>query len=217
MSLKISRIAALVGTLVAVVAMSVAASSASALTIHTKFEKWTVTGGITDKKLNQAITLPAGSEFNGSAAVSLNTLSGEVDGVVTVPPFKTTLKILGQPAETGVTFTEVGEADGSVAPSSTPGLETLTVPASANIGFTSLKILGLSIPTECKTSSPVSFPLVDNLTLTELLNTGATFTGTTTLPSISCGGLLGFLESGLLTELISGPSNPYTLAFAPPA
>lgn len=214
MSRMISRLAALAACLT--MGALVVATSASALTIQPRFEKWTVTGGIFDKKLNQPINLPAGSEFNGSAVVELNTLTGTVDGTVTAPPFKTTLKILGQSAETGVTFTEVGEAEGSVAPSSTPGLETLTVPAAANIGFTSLKILGLSIPTACKTSSPVSFPLIDNLTLVELVSTGAKFAGTAALPRISCSGLLGFLESSLLTQLLSGPNNPYSLAFAPP-
>ncbi len=48
------------------------------------------------------------------------------------------------------------------------------------------------------------------------LATGATFTGTTTLPSVKCqGGLLGGLFGVVMTSLFSGPNNPFEFTIEP--
>jgi Animal haem peroxidase len=39
-------------------------------------KSWTVSGTLTDKKTNQAITIPSGSTFNGSAEVDRETGAG---------------------------------------------------------------------------------------------------------------------------------------------
>lgn len=209
--------AALVGMLAAVGALSLATTSASAFTIKSSFTNWVVSGTLTAKKLNQTITLPEGSTFNGEASVELATITGTVTGVVAIPPFNTTLKILGIPATVGLTFTQVGTVAGSIEPSKTePKDVILSVPTNANIGFTTVSILGLTIPTSCETSKPASLPLKDELTLVELLTVGSHFTGTTSFPSVRCGGLLGPIEGALLTTLFSGPNNPFAIAITPP-
>jgi hypothetical protein len=76
--------------------------------------------------------------------------------------------------------------------------------------------MGLTIPTSCTTTESASLALTDNLTREELLSKGWSFTGTTTLPRFKCeGGFLGGLLSWVLSTLISGPENPYSLRFAP--
>ena len=133
-----------------------------------------------------------------------------------MPPFKASVKIFGLlPITLGVTFTESGPVTGAISVSGTN--VTLTGTAKDNIGLTGVTLLGLNIPTTCKTSSPVTFPLSTTEPISSL-ESGApvTFNGTTTLPSISCeGGLLGSLFGSVITELMSGPGNAFTLTIAP--
>jgi hypothetical protein len=176
-----------------------------------EFKNWILTGSLTDKKLGEKITLPAGSTFNGKA-----TLPGPLTGKTVVPPFKASVKIFGLlPITLGVTFTEAAPITGTVAISGSNVV--LTGTAKDNIGLTGVTLLGLNIPTTCKTSSAVSFPLSATEPISSL-EKGApiTFNGTTTLPSINCeGGLLGSLFGSVITELMSGPGNAFTLTIAP--
>jgi hypothetical protein len=118
----------------------------------------------------------------------------------------------------GLEFTRVGSIEGSVGESATiPGDFSLSLPAKANIGFSSITIFGLKIPTTCVTSEPLAFNLLDTLSLEELLSSGAHFMGTTKFPALKCEGSTGALDSTILTSLFSGPSNPYSMTIAPPA
>ena len=92
----------------------------------------------------------------------------------------------------------------------------LSVPFQANMGITSVSISSIKIPTQCKTATPVSFPLSTNLTLLEIVAVGSHFTGTTTLPNIKCGGLFGGLLGPVLSLLMSGPNNAYEFNINPP-
>jgi hypothetical protein len=175
------------------------------------FKNWILTGSLTDKKLGEKITLPAGSTFNGTG-----TLPGPLTGNTAVPPFKASVKIFGLlPITLGVTFTESGPVTGAISVSGSN--VTLTGTAKDNIGLTGVTLLGLNIPTTCKTSSPVTFPLSTTEPISSLeKGDPVTFNGTTTLPSISCeGGLLGSLFGSVITELMSGPGNAFTLTIAP--
>ena len=71
------------------------------------------------------------------------------------------------------------------------------------------------MPVSCQTSTPVSFPLVADVPALSLA-TGAPFTGKVTLPSRKCGGALGGLLGPLLTGLMPGPNNAFSLTIAPP-
>jgi hypothetical protein len=145
-------------------------------------------------------------------------LSGPLTGKVAIPPFNAVVKILGVPATIGVEFIQVGSAEGFAGQSRTlPGDLALSIPTKEEIGFTTIGILGLTIPTICATLEPLSLPLLAEVSAGELLATGAHFIGTTTVPSVGCSGSLGTLESALLTSLFSGPGNPYSITIAPPA
>ena len=91
----------------------------------------------------------------------------------------------------------------------------VTGTAKDNIEITSVGLLGLTIATSCKTEEPVVFGLHSSRSPTELLTIGATSSGETTLPAVQCGGPLGGVAGSLLTLLMSGPHNPYTLTIAP--
>ncbi|HEY4812220.1 MAG TPA: hypothetical protein VIH71_14295 [Solirubrobacteraceae bacterium] len=61
----------------------------------------------------------------------------------------------------------------------------------------------------------MTFSLKTTLTLGELLDVGPHFTGTTTIPPITCEGPSGLVLGTLITGLMSGPENPYELYIAP--
>ena len=152
-----------VATLAAILAVSaVAATSASASTtqapviVEQGIYGWEVLGSLTAKKLNQAVVLPKGSYFEGEGNfTSLMPIKGKLTGQLHVPPFTASLALLGLvPTEVGVTFTQVGQAEGTVvaAPlAQCPGAPegaicaTFHIPAKANLGITMLGTLGLKI------------------------------------------------------------------------
>jgi hypothetical protein len=235
MSLKTGRIVVLAATVAALLTMSVATTPASAAgTIKPLFKNWVVSGTLTPKKLNEPVTLPQGSTFNGGGTIEIEyfaktksyAITGTITGALFVPPFSASLKLLGiVPTTVGVTFTQVGEAVGTVvsAPSADCGGEpsafvacvTLSVPTKANVGITSVGTLGVGVPTTCETSSPVVFALSTTLTLAELADTGPHFKGTTTIPPLTCSGPEALVLAPTLSAVMSGPGNAYALTIAP--
>jgi hypothetical protein len=174
------------------------------------FKNWKLTGSLTVKKLNEKITLPAGSTFNGSA-----TIPGALTGDTSVPPFSASIKLFGfVPTTLGVTFTESGHVTGTVTPVAGGNL-LIKGTSKDNIGITGVGFLGLNIPVSCKTNEAVTFPL--EATASPLaLSKGLTFSGTTTLPKVTCsGGLLGALFGPIISELLAGPNNAFSLTIAP--
>jgi hypothetical protein len=219
-------LAAIAAALAAAAILSFAASSASAVTIPYTFTNWAVWGSLTPKKLNEPIILPKGSTFNGTGLLnsSASELTGTVTGNIYVPPFNAALKVLGIPTSVGATFTQVGPLEGAIAeaPSSdckgshfAGSCVTLSVTSRDEVGITALGILGIDIPTHCEIAEPVTLALSDTLPLSQLLDAGAHFTGSTTIPSVKCGGLDGVVLGVLLTGLMSGPENSYTLNIGP--
>jgi hypothetical protein len=178
--------------------------------VEAKFINWKLTGSLTVKKLNEKITLPAGSTFNG-----VGFIPGSLTGDTSVPPFKASVKLFGLlPTTLGITFTESGHTTGTITPAAGGDL-TIKGSAKDTIGITGVGLLGLNIPVSCTTSSPVTFPLETTAPASSLA-TGLTFSGTTTLPSVNCsGGLLGGLFGSVITELLAGPNNAFTLTIAP--
>lgn len=206
--------------------MGIVATAASAGDFQPTIPEWLVSGSLTPKKLNQPVVLPAGSRFNGTANLELGeTISGTLTGTVSVPPFTTTLTLLGVPTTVGVTFTQVGKPNGTVnstAPANCVGAPewgclALQIPTKANVGITAVGLLGAKLPTHCETSEPISLPLSENLTLDELLGEpGPRFAGVATIPSVICHGLEGAVLGPALTAVMSGPDNPYAIGITPP-
>jgi alpha-tubulin suppressor-like RCC1 family protein len=185
-----------------------------------EYNNWVLSGGLSDKKQGQAITLPEGSTFNGSGEVNTETGNGSVNGNLSIPPFTTPLKLFGVlPLSLGVSISEAGPLEGALANSETvPGEEALTIPAKLNLSITSIGLFGLKLPTNCTSAEPVALQLTDTLTREELLKKGWSFTGTTTLPHLNCeAGPLGRVLGFVLSALLSGPENSYSLKFSAPA
>jgi hypothetical protein len=218
------RVATLaVGAAVACGTLFPATSTAA---VNLELKNWAVYGSLTPKKLNEPVILPKGSTFTGVATVTRLTseIEGTLAGKLFVPPFTASLRLVGLvPTNVGVTLTEVGESTGTI--TSVPFAECaqtrvgqacvrLAVHAKAIIGLTAAGILGIEKPTHCETTEPVELPLSATLTMAELLNE-THFAGTATIPPIKCEGLEGLVLATLLTELMSGPGNPYAISLAP--
>jgi len=224
MSRKTRRIA-LALTLVGVLAASAFASATASASVAFPFENWAVWGSLTPAKLNEPVTLPKGSTFNGEALVSLKPpFEGTLEGAITVPPFTASLKLVGIiPTTVGTTFTQVGTAQGTIVPAPASDCPegrfggecvTLKVATKAILGITATGIFGVELPTKCETAEPIDLNLSDTLTSTELVEVGTHFTGVLTLPPIRCEGL-SVLLAPALTLLLSGPNNPYDLHITP--
>ena len=189
-------------------------SSSTTSTTHVivKFNNWALTGFLTDKRLGQTINLANVGTFNGQAVLTANTFSG----YVAVPAFSANVKIFGfLPTTVGLNMVEASPVSGSIGPDpNVSGNLVVNASAKVNIYITAVGLFGINIPTTCKTATPVTFPLQGSFPALQL-TTGATFTGTTTLPAVQCGGILGGLLSPVLTALFSGPGNAYSLSIAP--
>jgi len=205
------------GVLAAMLAFAIpgaaVASAEEPEAVHGKLTNWTLTGSVTDKTIGQTIALPAGCTFNGEI-----TLPGSLLGNTSCPAFTDTVTVLGLPAKLGFTLSESRAVGATITePVAESGNFVLSGSAADNIGVTGITLFGLNISTSCTTSTPVVFPLNAAESGAELLK-AATFTGTTTIPSITCsGGLLGSAFGSVLTTLMSGANNPFTLSVVHPS
>ena len=199
-----ARRAVLALAVTSVVVCAVAAPTASAADVVLPFSNYKVGGTLTVKKLNQSITLPAGSTFNGSANVTKGTLSGHVS----IPTFTSTIRVLGIPTQVTTQLVEAQPVQGTVKldPDLTTHIRSST---SATLYIRKLRLGLLSVPTTCRTVSPIQLTLNYDGPFSFPIN----FNGTTTIPPLVGCGLLG----PTLGALLSGPGNAYHLTLSPPS
>src|ERR1700733_14565690 len=99
---------------VAACAVSVAAlfaSSAQAADFVVPFTNWQVGGTLTLAKLRQNVQFPAGSTFNGTADLT----TGQLSGNVFIPPFTSTIRVLGIPTQVREQVVQANPVTGTVA------------------------------------------------------------------------------------------------------
>ena len=185
-------------------AVVVSVPAASAADVVLPFTNYKVGGSLTVKKLNQSITLPAGSTFNGSANLTTQQLSGNVF----IPEFTSTIKVLGVPTQVTTKLDEAQPVQGSITvdPNFTIHVRSTT---SAILRIKKLRLGLLGVPTTCRTAEPIQLTLNYDGPLAFPL----AFDGTTTIPHLTGCGLLG----PTLGTLLSGPNNPYHVTLAPPS
>ncbi len=165
---------------------------------------WPLTATVGLKTLNQTVYLPTTSTFTADANITAKTLKGNLN----VPEFKQSVSIIGLPVPVGLRITPVGDTTGS-ASLDNDGI--LHVHGKAQVNITVTSLLGIPFG-ECKTVTPVDFPLDFDGPVSSLGNGGLTFKGTTTFPQIK-----GCIVSGILSALMSGTGQSYSFTVAPPA
>jgi hypothetical protein len=194
---------ALLCTIAALAAATVlAVPSASAQDIVLPFTDYQVGGNLTVKKLNQSITLPEGSTFNGTANLTTNELQGDVF----IPEFTSTIKVLGIPTQVTTKLEQAQPVQGTVALNGSN--LSIRSTSSAILRIKKLRLGLLSVPTTCRTAEPV----VLTLNYEGPLAFPLAFDGVTTIPRLTGCGLLG----PTLGTLLSGPGNAYHVTLSPP-
>jgi hypothetical protein len=226
MAVTTQRVARVLAGLAVTCGTLAATTSASAYELKVP-AKFAVYGSLTDKKLNEKVVLPKGSSFTGLVNIT-NIAEGEffakLSGNLSVPPWTASLKVAGVvPVTTDLTLTEVGESGGTI--SAAPPAEcahdriggecvTIAVKSKAILGITAAGVAGVELPTHCVTSEPLELALRTTETSPSLQHE-THFTGTATIPSLTCEGLQGPVVALALTTAMSGPENPYAIGLAP--
>ena len=185
---------------------AVGAAVPAAQAAEVPFPGWTVKGDLTVAKLNQKVTLPPGSRFDGV----LDTTTQQLTGHVVVPRFTTRFTVLGVPADATLELVEAGPSTAKVVLGGTTTIDGQSAFV-INIRRLSSPLLPLNlVGGSCRTSAPVVLPL-HYKGPPDFVN-GFKFTGVTTIPSLTgCG-----LATPLLNLLMAGPNNPFNITIAPP-
>lgn len=165
---------------------------------------WTLNASIDLKTLKQTVLLPKDSTFTADSNMTINRLNGTMN----VPNFKQTLKIVGLPVTVGLSVKPNGLTSGSVTLDNEGKLK---IQGTAYADITVSSLYGLPIG-ECKTTSPVAFPLNFEGPISSLGNGNLTFSGTTTFPQLK-----GCSISAVLSTLMSGSGQKFTFNVTPPA
>jgi hypothetical protein len=190
-----------------VVVLSTLALAAPASAQTVPFPNWDVKGTLTIKKLGQNVAFPAGSKFNGTLDAATKKLTGHV----TVPTFKARLRVLGFPVDATLELVETSPVAGTV----TLG-GTTTIDATTSFVIRVRRLASPYLPlnlvaSRCQTADPVTLLL--HYSGPPDFAKGFAFNGTTTIPRLTgCG-----LTTPLLTLLMSGPGNAFSVSIAPPA
>ncbi len=168
---------------------------------------WALGGSVTLKKLGLKLSFPAGATVNASADIT----SGQFSGTASIPPIKDTINLLGIPLSATVNL-QTSPLSGSVSFGDN-GILALNGSTSANVTIKSAGLGPFTLPLGCRTSKPLTLAL--NIAGPVGVFTGGTFaaSGTTSFPSLTGCGIIG----PLLSLLISGSGNPYTVSLTPPA
>jgi pimeloyl-ACP methyl ester carboxylesterase len=167
-------------------------------------DKWPLKASVGLKTLAQTIVLPDTSTFSADANVTAKTL----DGTLSIPDFKQTVKVVGIPFPVGIRVTPAGKVSGSV---DVDNEGQLHIKAKAPVNITVTSVLGIPFG-ECKTLTPVEFPINFDGPVSSLGNGNLNFTGSVAFPQIK-----GCFISGILTALMSGNGQTYNFNVAPPA
>lgn len=170
--------------------------------------KWKLAGSLRLAKLNQTIALPSTSIFDGAANLTQKTITGRT----LIPPFITTVNVLGINAKVSITLVPTGPIVGSIALDDQGNLR-LRGNAPISIRINSLSALGLNLGTNCRTDGGTQIPLSFDGPVSAL-GTGRFLSVTqVTIPTFTdCGGY-----GPILSGLISGSGNTISLIESPPA
>jgi hypothetical protein len=167
-------------------------------------KSWPLAATVGLKTLGQTVILPATSTFTADADITAKTLKGNL----AIPDFKQSIKIIGLPISVGMKIAPAGETTGTA---SLDNDGKLHVHGSAPVNITITSLLGIPFG-ECKTVTPVAFPLDFDGPVSSLGNGNLTFSGTVTFPQIK-----GCSISAILSTLMSGKGQTYTFTVSPPA
>lgn len=168
-----------------------------------KLDAWPLTATVGLKTLGQTVYLPAASTFTATTDITAKTLNGTLN----VPDFKQSLKIIGIGSQIGMKVSPAGATTGTA---SLDNGGQLHVHGTAYADITITSVSGIPVG-ECKTVTPVAFPLNFDGPVSALGN-GLNFSGSTTFPLVK-----GCFISAILSAMMSGSGQTYSFTVNPPA
>ena len=172
--------------------------------IKVSLVKWPLAAKVDLKTLKQTVILPAASTFSEETDINDKTLTG----VLSVPDFKQSLKLLGIGAQIGMKIEPAGQATGRVELNEAGRL---TVQGTVPVDITIASVWGIPFG-QCKTEKPVNFPLNFEGPISSLGDGNLTFAGMTSFPLIK-----GCIISAIISAFMSGNGQTYTFTVSPPA
>ncbi|RZI81902.1 MAG: Triacylglycerol lipase [Rubrivivax sp.] len=167
-------------------------------------KEWPLNASVNLKTLAQTVYLPKTSTLTADTDITAQRLTGSM----TVPDFRQSLKIIGIGSQIGLRIVPIGQIAGTA---SLDKAGQLHVHGKAYADIIVTSVSGLPVG-ECKTVTPVEFPVDFDGPVSSLGNGKLTFSGTTTFPQIK-----GCFISGILSSMMSGPGQTYSFTVSPPA
>lgn len=197
------RILTILAVPVALAVSAVATAPAAAAANPTFPFDWKVTATTHLKKLDQTVTVPPG-RFRGS----VDLVTGNLTGSISLPPATTTVKLAGVGLATA-TFKiaqvkpVTGHVDFATLKTKATSVFDIKVVRASPVGLPTVNLVGDS----CKTSTPVRVTMSGAASLTG----SSTFRGTYTIPPLQqCG-----LSTAALNLVVPGPGNTFTAVASP--
>jgi hypothetical protein len=166
--------------------------------------KWKLDAKVHLKLLNSDVQLPAATTMTADANINAKTLKGSL----TVPKFTQKVNVIGLKVPVSLTIESAGDISGSTSLDEAGGLHIDGI-APVNIIITSLAYIPFG---QCKTITPVNFPIKFDGPLSSLANGQLAFGGTVAFPKLTGCGI-----SGTLSALMSGNGQTYNFVVTPPA
>lgn len=165
---------------------------------------WLLKASVGLKTLGQTVEMPKESTLAADADITGQRLSGTLN----IPSFKKWISIIGLPIQVGLEIVPVGPISGTT---SLDGNGQLHIDGEAKADIKITSVLGINWG-ECKTVTPVVFPLKFDGPVSALGSGQLNFTGQTSFPLIR-----GCFISAILSALMSGSGQTYTFTAIPPA
>jgi hypothetical protein len=167
-------------------------------------KNWLLNATVNLKTLGQSVEMPKESTLTADADITAQRLAGTLN----IPSFKKWISIIGLPIQVGLEIVPAGPISGTTSLDGNGQLH-INGEAKADIKITS--VLGINWG-ECKTATPVVFPLKFDGPVSALGSGQLTFAGETSFPLIK-----GCFISAILSALMSGSGQSYTFTAIPPA
>lgn len=174
-------------------------------------DRWALAGNLHLATLNQDVNLPAGGTFTAAADLTTRTLTGDLS----LPVWDTPINFLGLLPLTAKIELQPAGTTGSVE-LLTDGNLKIRGTAKGTIVVKQLSLLGIPVTAaECKTSTPVSFPLSFDGPVSSLGTGKLSFGGTTTIPALT--GCENDFIGAFVGPFLAGPNNGFSFTVSPPA
>lgn len=176
-----------------------------------KLDRWALGGKLHLATLNQDVTMPPAGTFTATSNLTTQALSGDL----AIPDFDTPINFLGLLPLTSKVGIEPAGTTGTVA-LDTNGQLKIRGTAKATVVVRQLSLWGIPVTAaQCRTTTPVDFPLSFDGPVSALGTGTLTFNGAATIPAMT--GCENDFIGAFVGPFMTAPNNTFTFTVSPPA